>query len=277
MPKGKDPLQIYLREIGELPLLDAESEQKLIKRVQKGDDIARDELVRANLRLVVSIAKRYIHLGLSFLDLVEEGNIGLIKSVDKFSLDKGCRFSTYASWWIKQAIMLSLSQQGKTIRIPVHMVEKINTINKSEQELKSKLKRDPGLDEIAKKAKMSVSQVKKIKDAMKVQNSLSSTIHDDGVSELIDVIEDVDSENPTDRLSVELIQERILNIFDILNEREAKVLTMRYGLFNTEPKSLEEVGKRIGVTRERVRQVERAAINKLREQFRKTNEGLHDI
>ena len=168
-------------------------------------------------------------------------------------------------------------QQGKTIRIPVHMVEKINTIHKAENELKDKLKRNPSLDELAKKTRMTVIQVKKIKDAMKVQNSLNSTIHDDGVSELIDVIEDVDSENPVDKLSVELIQERILNIFDVLNEREAKVLTMRYGLFNTEPKSLEEVGKRISVTRERVRQIERAAIKKLREHLKKTHEGLHDI
>lgn len=173
--------------------------------------------------------------------------------------------------------MLALSQQGKTIRIPVHMVEKINTIHKSENYLKDKLKRNPSLEELAKKAKMSISQVKKIKEAMRIQNSLSSTIHDDGVSELIDVIEDVESENPIDKLSVELIQERILNIFDALSDREAKVLTMRYGLFNTEPKSLEEVGNRIGVTRERVRQIERAAIKKLREYFKKTHESIHDI
>jgi RNA polymerase primary sigma factor len=277
MTKGKDPLQIYLKEIGELPLLTAEKEQDLVRRLNTGDEVARDELIRANLRLVVSIAKRYINLGLSFLDLVEEGNIGLIKSVEKFSLDKGCRFSTYASWWIKQSIMLALSQQGKTIRIPVHMVEKINTIQKAENDLKDQLKRNPSLEELAKASAMTVSQVKKIKDAMKVQNSLSSAIHDDGVSELIDVIEDVDSENPVERLSLELVQERILNIFDALNDREARVLTMRYGLFNTEPKSLEEVGKRIGVTRERVRQIERSAIKKLRDYFRKTREGLHDI
>ena len=277
MARGKDALQIYLKEIGELALLTAEKEQELVRQMYDGNDSARDELIRSNLRLVVSIAKKYVNLGLSFLDLVEEGNIGLIKSVDKFDLEKGCRFSTYASWWIKQSIMLALSQQGKTIRIPVHMVEKISNIQKVENELRTKLRRNPSMEEISKKAKMNISQIKKIKDAMKVQNSLSSTIHDDGVSELIDVIEDVDSENPVDKLSVELIQERILHIFDVLTEREAKVLTMRYGLFNTEPKSLEEVGKRIGVTRERVRQIERAAINKLKEYFKKTNEELYDI
>ena len=277
MTRGKDSLQIYLREIGELPLLTAEGEQELVKRIKKGDDVARDELIRANLRLVVSIAKRYINLGLSFLDLVEEGNIGLIKSVDKFELEKGCRFSTYASWWIKQSIMLSLSQQGKTIRIPVHMVEKISTVQKNETELKVELKRNPTMQELAKKVGMTVEQVKKIKDAMRVQNSLNTTIHDDGVSELMDDIEDVDSVNPVDKLSLEMVQERILNIFDVLTEREAKVLTMRYGLFNTEPKSLEDVGKRIGVTRERVRQIERAAIKKLSDYFKKTKEELHDI
>ena len=173
--------------------------------------------------------------------------------------------------------MLALSQQGRTIRIPVHMVEKINTVQKMENELKGRLKRNPSLEEIAKEIDLTVIQVKKIKDAMKVQNSLNTTIQDDGISELIDVIEDVESENPTEKLSMEFIQDRILHIFDALSEREAKVLTMRYGLFNTEPKSLEEVGKRIGVTRERVRQIERASIKKLREYFKKTDEGLHDI
>jgi RNA polymerase primary sigma factor len=277
MIKGKDPLQIYLKEIGELPLLTAEKEQELVKRIKDGDEAARNEIIQANLRLVVSIAKRYVNLGLSFLDLVEEGNMGLMKSVDRFSLDKGCRFSTYASWWIKQAIMLALSQQGKTIRIPVHMVEKISTIQKAERELSDSLRREPTLDEVSDFTSLKVEQINKIKDSVKIHNSLNSIIDDDGVSELIDVIEDVDSENPVERLSAEMVQEKILSIFDVLNEREGKVLTMRYGLFNTEPKSLEDVGKKIGVTRERIRQIERSAIKKLREHFKRTHEDLSDI
>ncbi len=269
MKKGKDPLKIYLKEIGDIPLLSSEEEKELIKRIKKGDDAAREELITANLRLVVNIAKKYVNLGLSFLDLVEEGNLGLIKAVDKFSLDKGCRFSTYASWWIKQAIMFALSQQTRTIRVPAYMNDKINQLTKVEAELQGKLHRKPSLEDIAEAMKISVEQVIKIKEAIHVQNSLSTLITDDGISELIDVIEDVECEDPSKKVSVEMIRERIMDAFQILNENERKVLIMRYGLFNTEPKSLDYLGKKLNLTRERVRQIEIKAIKKLRDFFSK--------
>lgn len=261
----KDAIQLYLRDIGEIPLLSKEEEVRLVKRLRRGDKEAKKILIKSNLRLVVAIAKRYAHLGVPFLDLVEEGNLGLIRAIERFNPRKGVRISTYASWWIKQAIIRSLASQGKTIRLPAYMMERIVTINKAKQLLKHKLGRPPSLSEIAKKVKMPVEKVKEVELVTQSISSLHTAIDEEGIGELIDIIEDVDSIPPSHEVSANMLYQDMLDLLEILNERERDIITMRFGLKGDFPKTLEEIGKKYGLTRERVRQLEAKAINKMKE------------
>lgn len=264
MQKYSKNIQLYLRDIGEIPLLTREEEIALAKKVRKGDPQARRQMIRANLRLVVSIAKRYVNMGLPFLDLIEEGNIGLMKSVEKYDLRSGCKLSTYASWWIKQAIMRALANQGKTIRIPVYMVEKITTLNKIEREMTQALGKKPTDEELAKQLGISAKKVHEMREIVKNPTSLYSTLDEEGISQLIDVIQDMEAVSSLERAHETMTKEDIVELLEFLNEREAQVLILRFGLLDHNAKTLDEIGKEFGITRERVRQIIEAAINKLR-------------
>ncbi len=264
MQKYNKNIQLYLRDIGEIPLLTREEEIALAKKIRKGDAEARRHMIRANLRLVVSIAKRYVNMGLPFLDLIEEGNIGLMKAVEKYDLRAGCKLSTYASWWIKQAIMRALANQGKTIRIPVYMVEKMTTVNRIESEMQRSLGRKPTDEELAKQLELTVEKVKEIREIVKNPTSLYSTLDQEGVSQLIDVIEDITAVSSLNKAHESMTKEDVVELLEFLNEREARVLIMRFGLLDKNQKTLDEIGKEFGITRERVRQIIEASIGKLR-------------
>lgn len=260
-----DPVQIYLRQIGEIPLLTRDEEEHLARRVRDGDEEARRTLIRANLRLVVTIAKKYMNLGLSFSDLIEEGNLGLMKSVEKYDLAKGCKISTYASWWIKQAIVRALSNQAKMIRLPVYMVEKISAVNKAVEVLSKRMGRPPTAPEIAKHLGLEAEKVVEIQEVSQSPESLHETIGEDGVSELISVVSDEGAASPNRSLAERMIQENIMELLSKMDEREAKIVSWRFGLFGDLPKTLEEIGQVLGVTRERVRQISDSAVKKMRE------------
>ena len=264
MQKYSKNIQLYLRDIGEIPLLTRDEEIALAKKIRKGDANARRQMIRANLRLVVSIAKRYVNMGLPFLDLIEEGNIGLMKSVEKYDLRSGCKLSTYASWWIKQAIMRALANQGKTIRIPVYMVEKITTLNRIEREMTLSNGKKPSDEELAKGLGISAKKVKEIRAIVKNPTSLYSTLDEEGVSQLIDVIEDMDAVSSLTKAHETMTKEDVVELLEFLNEREAQVLILRFGLLDHNAKTLDEIGKEFGITRERVRQIIEGAINKLK-------------
>ena len=267
VPEGisiDDPVRMYLKEIGRVPLLTAEEEVALAKRMQEGDEIAQKRLAEANLRLVVSIAKRYVGRGMLFLDLIQEGNLGLIKAVEKFDYTKGYKFSTYATWWIRQAITRAIADQARTIRIPVHMGETINKLIRVSRQLLQQLGREPLPEEIAKEMDISVERVREIMKIAQEPVSLETPIGEEEDSHLGDFIEDQDAPAPADAASFMLLKEQLEDVLDTLTPREEKVLRLRFGLDDGRARTLEEVGQNFGVTRERIRQIEAKALRKLR-------------
>ena len=259
-----DPVRMYLREIGKIPLLSYEKELELAKRILENDEAAKQELAEANLRLVVSIAKKYVGRGMLFLDLIQEGNMGLIKAVEKFDYTKGFKFSTYATWWIRQAITRAIADQARTIRIPVHMVETINRLIRTSRHLLQQLGREPTPEEIAKEMEMSVEKVMEIQKIAQDPVSLETPIGEEDDSHLGDFIQDEDSPAPHDAASYTLLREQLEEVMNTLTPREAKVLKLRFGLEDGKARTLEEVGKEFDVTRERIRQIEAKALRKLR-------------
>lgn len=259
-----DPVKVYLKEIGRVPLLTPEEEIELAIRIGDDDQQAKQRLAEANLRLVVSIAKRYVGRGMQFLDLIQEGNLGLIKAVDKFDYTKGFKFSTYATWWIRQAITRAIADQARTIRIPVHMVETINKVKKTNSQLLHKNGRDPTAEEIAAELNMPVEKVREILRVSQEPVSLETPIGEEDDSHLGDFIPDDDALAPADAASMLLLKEQLNDVLKTLTLREAKVLSLRFGLEDGHPRTLEEVGSEFGVTRERIRQIEAKALRKLR-------------
>ncbi len=262
--KINDPVRMYLKEIGRVPLLSAAEEIELAKRIENGDEVAKRSLAEANLRLVVSIAKRYVGRGMLFLDLIQEGNMGLIKAVEKFDYRKGYKFSTYATWWIRQAITRAIADQARTIRIPVHMVETINKLIRVSRQLLQDLGREPTPEEIAFEMDLSTEKVREIMKIAQEPVSLETPIGEEDDSHLGDFIEDQDALAPSDAAAYELLKEQLEDVLDTLTEREENVLRLRFGLDDGRTRTLEEVGKVFGVTRERIRQIEAKALRKLR-------------
>lgn len=272
-----DSVRMYLKEIGKIPLLNAEQERELAQRMQDGDKDAKDTLVESNLRLVVSIAKKYMNRGLSLLDLIQEGNIGLIKAVDKFDYSKGFKFSTYATWWIRQAITRAIADQARTIRIPVHMVETINKLTRVQRQLIQDLGREPTIDELAEKMNMPVDKIRDIQRISQDPVSIDKPVGEEEDSHLVDFIPSDEYVSPDDEVSRELLKEDLIKVLDLLTEREAKVIRLRFGLDDDKQRTLEEVGRSLGVTRERIRQIEAKSIRKLgRSSYAKRLEGYTD-
>ncbi|MDD6310525.1 MAG: RNA polymerase sigma factor RpoD [Firmicutes bacterium] len=259
-----DPVRMYLKEIGKVPLLTAEEEVELAKRMEEGDEYAKQKLCEANLRLVVSIAKKYVGRGMLFLDLIQEGNLGLIKAVDKFDWTKGYKFSTYATWWIRQAITRSIADQARTIRIPVHMVETINKLIRVSRQLLQEEGREPTPDEIAEEMGISVEKVREILKIAQEPVSLETPIGEEEDSHLGDFIPDDDAPAPAEAAAFSMLKEQLVEVLGTLTEREQKVLKLRFGLEDGRARTLEEVGKEFDVTRERIRQIEAKALRKLR-------------
>ncbi len=267
LPEGinvDDHVRMYLKEIGKVPLLSPEEEVGLAQRMVDGDEEAKMRLTEANLRLVVSIAKRYVGRGMLFLDLIQEGNLGLIKAVEKFDYSKGFKFSTYATWWIRQAITRAIADQARTIRVPVHMVETINKLIRVSRQLLQELGRDPLPEEIAREMNMSIDKVREIMKIAQEPVSLETPIGEEEDSHLGDFIPDDDAPAPSEMASFTLLKEQLMDVLDTLTSREEKVLRLRFGLDDGRPRTLEEVGKVFDVTRERIRQIEAKALRKLR-------------
>ncbi len=267
VPEGvsiEDPVRMYLKEIGKVPLLSAEEEIELAKKMEQGDENAKKRLAEANLRLVVSIAKRYVGRGMLFLDLIQEGNLGLIKAVEKFDYRKGYKFSTYATWWIRQAITRAIADQARTIRIPVHMVETINKLIRVSRQLLQELGREPTPEEIAEEMDMPVDRVREILKISQEPVSLETPIGEEEDSHLGDFIQDDNVPVPADAAAFTLLKEQLVEVLGTLTEREQKVLRLRFGLEDGRARTLEEVGKEFNVTRERIRQIEAKALRKLR-------------
>lgn len=267
VPEGvgiDDPVRMYLKEIGRIPLLTPEEEIELAKRMEQGDEEAKRRLAEANLRLVVSIAKRYVGRGMLFLDLIQEGNLGLIKAVEKFDYRKGYKFSTYATWWIRQAITRAIADQARTIRIPVHMVETINKLIRISRQLLQELGREPTPEEIAKEMGISEDKVREIMKIAQEPVSLETPIGEEEDSHLGDFIEDQEAKAPAEEASFTLLREQLEEVLSTLTEREQKVLRLRFGLDDGRTRTLEEVGQQFGVTRERIRQIEAKTLRKLR-------------
>jgi len=271
VPEGisvNDPVRMYLKEIGKIPLLTSEEEIELAKRMEQNDEEAKRKLAEANLRLVVSIAKKYVGRGMLFLDLIQEGNLGLIKAVEKYDYRKGFKFSTYATWWIRQAITRAIADQARTIRIPVHMVETINKLIRVSRQLVQELGREPTPEEIAKVMNISEERVREILKIAQEPVSLETPIGEEDDSHLGDFIEDQDVQAPADAAAFELLKEQLDDVLETLTPREKKVLKLRFGLDDGRSRTLEEVGQVFGVTRERIRQIEAKALRKLRHPMR---------
>ena len=259
-----DPVRMYLKEIGQIKLLTLEEESELADRITAGDETAKNVLAEANLRLVVSIAKRYVGRGMLFLDLIQEGNIGLMKAVDKFDVTKGYKFSTYATWWIRQAITRAIADQARTIRVPVHMVETINKLARVQRQLTLELNREPSEEELAKKMNTTVEKVREIYKISQDPVSLETPIGEEDDSHLGDFIKDERNLSPEEFATNEMLKDEISQVLETLTEREEKVIRLRFGLEDGKPRTLEEVGQMFGVTRERIRQIEAKALRKLR-------------
>ena len=259
-----DPVKMYLKDIGRVPLLSVDEEVELARRMQEGDEAAKKRLSEANLRLVVSIAKRYVGRGMLFLDLIQEGNLGLMKAVEKFDYQKGFKFSTYATWWIRQAITRAIADQARTIRIPVHMVETINKVIRGSRQLLQELGHDPSAEEIADEMGMPVDKVRDILKIAQEPVSLETPIGEEEDSHLGDFIPDEDASEPSEAASFSLLKEQLMSVLDTLTPREKKVLELRFGIVDGRTRTLEEVGKEFNVTRERIRQIEAKALRKLR-------------
>ena len=267
VPEGvsvDDPVRMYLKEIGKVPLLSPDEEIELAKKIELGDEAAKKKLAEANLRLVVSIAKRYVGRGMQLLDLIQEGNLGLIKAVEKFDYRKGYKFSTYATWWIRQAITRAIADQARTIRIPVHMVETINRLVRTQRQLVQKLGREATPEELAKELDMPVDRMREIMKISQDPVSLETPIGEEEDSHLGDFIQDDNVEVPADAATYTLLHEQLMEVLSTLTEREQKVLRLRFGLDDGRPRTLEEVGRQFNVTRERIRQIEAKALRKLR-------------
>lgn len=272
-----DSVRLYLREIGKIPLLNAEEELALAKKVVSGDKKAKDKMAEANMRLVVSIAKRYSGRGLDFLDLIQEGNTGLLRAVEKFDPEKGFKFSTYATWWIRQAITRAIADQARTIRIPVHMVETINKLLRTQRRMTQELNREPSIEELAKELEMEPEKVEYVMKIKQDITSLDAGVGRDGDDEdsvLRDFIEDEDSATPEESAASQLLKEQVQSILSTLSDREQKIIKMRFGLENGKSHTLEEVGQEFAVTRERIRQIEAKALAKLRKH--KDSKKLHE-
>ena len=263
-----DPVRMYLKDIGKIPLLDPDREAILAEKIADGDEAAKNELVEANLRLVVSIAKKYVGKGMYFLDLIQEGNRGLIKAVEKFDHTKGYKFSTYATWWIRQAITRAIADQARTIRIPVHMVETIHRVSRTSRQLLQEFGREPTIDEIAEKLGMSADKVREIMKAAQDPVSLETPIGEEDDSHLGDFIPDDSSPTPAEAVSYQLLREQLNKVLHTLTPREEMVIKLRFGLEDGRTRTLEEVGKEFNITRERIRQIEAKALRKLRHQSR---------
>lgn len=262
-----DPVKVYLKEIGRVPLLSPEEETELALKIQAGGpdgEKAKQRLSEANLRLVVSIAKRYVGRGMQFLDLIQEGNLGLIRAVEKFDWKKGFKFSTYATWWIRQAITRAMADQARTIRVPVHMVEVINKLSRVQRQMLQDLGREPTPDELARELDMPVEKVQEVQKYGREPISLHTPLGEDGDSEFGDLIEDTDAIAPSDAVAFSLLQEQFKQVLETLSPREAGVIKMRYGLEDGQPKTLDDIGRVYGVTRERIRQIESKTMSKLR-------------
>ena len=268
-----DPIRAYFKDVRTIPLLTSEEEVQLAQRIQKGDEKAREQMIRANLRLVISIAKRYMNLGIPLSDLIEEGNIGLMRAVDKFDPKKGFRFSTYGAWWIKQSVSRAIVDQGKMIRIPVYMNEELAKYKKVVEQLTHKLKRKPRVAEIAKRMKISVEKVHDLHQCVNKMTSLDAPIGEDGEGQFGDIVEDTTIEAPHEELDHFLNKERTTDLLALMTDREREVLEMRYGLAEGEKQTLAQIAKKLGVSRERVRQVEFGAIRKLRKLFKRQDKG----
>lgn len=272
-----DSVRMYLKEIGKIPLLSADKERELAQKMVEGDTDAKDLLVESNLRLVVSIAKKYMNRGLSLLDLIQEGNIGLIKAVDKFDYTKGFKFSTYATWWIRQAITRAIADQARTIRIPVHMVETINKLTRIQRQLVQELGREPSIEELAEKMSMSPDKIRDIQRISQDPVSIDKPVGEEEDSHLVDFISSDECVAPDEEVARVLLKEELISVLSILTERESKVLRLRFGLDDGKQRTLEEVGRSLGVTRERIRQIEAKAIRKLgRSSVAKRLEGYAD-
>jgi RNA polymerase primary sigma factor len=259
-----DPVRLYLREIGKVPLLTAAQEVSLAKRIERRDMAAKSALIEANLRLVVSVAKRYVGRGLPFLDLIQEGNLGLIRGVEKFDYRKGYKFSTYATWWIRQAITRAIADQARTIRVPVHMVETINRLARVQRQLLQDLGREPTVEEIAREMDVTPERVREIQKVAQEPVSLETPVGEEDDSELGDFIEDQRAIDPRQAVTDLMQREQLAGVLGTLSHRERRVIELRFGLDGEEPKTLEEVGQRFGVTRERIRQIESKTLNKLK-------------
>ena len=275
-----DSVKMYLREIGKIPLLTAEEELELAQKAAKGNKKAKDKMVEANMRLVVSIAKRYSGRGLDFLDLIQEGNTGLLRAVEKFDPEKGFKFSTYATWWIRQAITRAIADQARTIRIPVHMVETINKVLRASRKLTSELNREPTIEEIAKEMDMDIEKVDYVMRIKQDIASLDASVGKDGDDEdsvLGDFVEDEDRISPEDSAANQMLKEQLADIISTLSDREQKIIKLRFGIGGGKPHTLEEVGAEFSVTRERIRQIEAKALSKLRKNkdTKKLQEYLH--
>lgn len=268
-----DPIKAYLKDVRKIPLLTAKEEVELSRLIHKGDREARNRMIRSNLRLVISIAKRYMNLGVPLSDLIEEGNIGLMKSIDKFDPDKGFRFSTYSAWWIKQGISRAIIDQGKMIRVPVYMNEEILRYKKAVEHLTHKLKRKPRIGEVAKKLQIAVDKVRELEQAIAKMSSLDAPIGDDGESQVKDLIEDESIVGPDEHMELFINRERAMGLLNLLSDREKKILIMRYGLEDGKTYTLALIAKKLGVSRERVRQIESAAIKRI-QQIAKKQENL---
>lgn len=271
-----ESIKTYLKEIRHIPLLTAKEEQELTRKVKKGDKEARNKMIRSNLRLVINIAKRYSNFGVGFMDLIEEGNIGLMRAVDKFKPSKGFRFSTYAAWWIKQAISRSIIDQGKMIRIPVYMNESILKVKRAADSLQHKLKRAPQAGEIAKKLGLTVDRVRKLGNITTKMASLEAPIGEESKGQVKDIIEDENLLAPDEELEHFFNKERTVDLLGIMGKRERHILDLRFGLTDGKPHTLAEISRKLGVSRERVRQIEDAALKKLR-RFIKQQEKIGDV
>ena len=260
-----DPIKAYLKDVRPIALLSAEEEIDLAKKIQKGDKDAREKMIRANLRLVISIAKRYVNLGVPLSDLIEEGNIGLMKSVDKFDPARGFRFSTYAAWWIKQGISRAIIDQGKMIRVPVYMNEEILKYKKIIEKLTHKLRRKPTTAEISKRMKSSVEKIRDLENAITKMSSLDAPIGESGDGQVKDIIEDENIMAPDEQLESFISKERAISYLEYLNERERKIIEMRFGLGDGNSRTLAEIAREMGVSRERIRQLEAATLKKIRQ------------